>query len=141
MQKKDSSNKKMPTSPHIQIYSWNISSLTSIMHRATGILLYISIVFISWYIAYYAQHTNNLDFSESCDCFLTKFLNIAFILAAIAIIFSLYYHFTNGIRHLFWDMGKGFEKNRAQTNGFLVIAVAKILTVITIIAAIYFNYY
>ena len=68
-------------------------------------------------------------------------MNILFIGAAIALTFSLYYHFLNGIRHLFWDIGKGFDKKRAQINGLLVIASAKILTVLTIIAVIYFNYY
>lgn len=131
----------MPTSPHLQIYSWSISSLTSIMHRLTGILLYLSVIAISWYIVYYTYQIGALESNEQCDCPLKKIFDIVFIAAAIAMTFSLYYHFTNGIRHLFWDIGKGFEKKQAQTNGFLVIATAKILTVLTIIAVIYFNYY
>lgn len=141
MQKKDSNIKKMPTSPHIQIYSWNVSSLTSIMHRATGVLLYLSIVAVSWFIVYYTYQIGMFEDSERCDCFTTKLINAMFIAAGVAIIFSLYYHFTNGIRHLFWDIGKGFDKKQAQTNGFLVIAIAKILTVLTIIAVIYYNFY
>lgn len=131
----------MPTSPHLQIYAWSISSLTSIMHRLTGILLYVSVILISWYIVYYTYQINTLETQEQCDCLIKKIFNIVFIGAAIAMTFSLYYHFTNGIRHLFWDIGKGFEKKQAQTNGFLVIAIAKILTVLTIVAVIYFNYY
>ena len=111
------------------------------MHRLTGILLYISIIIISWYIVYYTYQIGALESQEQCDCPIKNLMNILFIGAAIVMTFSLYYHFINGIRHLFWDIGKGFNKKRAQTNGLLVIAGAKILTVLTIIAVIYFNYY
>jgi len=131
----------MPTSPHIQIYSWSLSSLTSIMHRLTGILLYISVIIISWYIVYYTYQIGALESQEQCDCPIKKAMDILFICASIALTFSLYFHFINGIRHLFWDIGKGFEKKRAQLNGLLVIVTAKILTVLTVISVIYFNYY
>lgn len=136
-----SDSKKMPTSPHLQIYSWSIGSLTSIMHRLTGILLYVSVIIISWYIVYYTYQIGALESQEHCDCLMTKLMNILAIGASIALTFSLYFHFFNGIRHLFWDIGKGFDKKQAQTNGLLVIAASKIFTVLTIISVIYFNYY
>lgn len=132
------SKKTRPTSPHLQIYRWNISSFTSIIHRFTGILLYISIVTISWYIVYYTYQINiNERPIESCDCPLKNFLDKAIILAIISITFALYYHFCNGIRHLFWDIGKGFKKETAKTNGFLVIALSLIFTALTVGFAIY----
>ncbi len=131
------SKEQKPTSPHLQIYRWNISSFTSILHRFTGILLYIAIVFISWYIVYYTYQINISESLESCDCPWRKLLDNLFILVAIGIVFALYYHFCNGIRHLFWDIGKGFDKQTAKTNGFLVIILALIFTTITISTILY----
>jgi succinate dehydrogenase / fumarate reductase, cytochrome b subunit len=134
-EKKDSSQR--PTSPHLQIYKWNISSFTSILHRATGVALYFSVVAICWYVTYYTYQINIVESQETCDCPLRNAINNIFNLAAIFVTFALYYHFCNGIRHLFWDLGKGFTKETAKTNGFLVIASALILTAITIGTVLY----
>jgi succinate dehydrogenase / fumarate reductase cytochrome b subunit len=135
--KKSSTASSRPTSPHLQIYKWNISSFTSILHRLTGIVLYASIVVISWYIVYYAYQINVSESMETCDCPMNAIFDKIFSLAAIAVTFCLYYHFNNGIRHLFWDLGKGFEKETAKTNGFLVIALSLIFTAITIGFSLY----
>lgn len=129
--------RKRPTSPHLQIYRWNVSSLTSIMHRFTGVVLYFSIVAIVWYVVYYTYQINIAESQEACDCPLRNIMNQLFALAAIGVTFSLYYHFCNGIRHLFWDIGKGFEKETARTNGLLVIALAVIFTALTVGATLY----
>jgi len=126
-----------PTSPHLQIYRWNISSLTSILHRLTGVALYFSVVAISWYVVYYTYQINIADSAETCDCPLQAIINNIFSLAAIFVTFALYYHFCNGIRHLFWDLGKGFDKKTAKTNGFLVIALALIFTTLTVGTVLY----
>jgi len=130
-----------PTSPHLQIYSWSVASFTSIMHRFTGILLYISIVAISWYIVYYTYQINIADSAETCDCPMKAIIDNIFALAATGVVFALYYHFCNGIRHLFWDIGKGFEKTTAKNNGLLVIALSLIFTAATIGAVIYLKFF
>lgn len=126
-----------PTSPHLQIYRWNVSSLTSIMHRATGVALYVSIVAIVWYIVYFTYQINIAESEETCDCPLKAILNNIFSFAAIGVTFSLYYHFCNGIRHLFWDLGKGFDLKIARRNGYLVIISALLLTSATVGAVLY----
>ena len=50
-----------PTSPHLQIYRWNISSITSIMHRLTGVALYFSILAIAWFIVYYTYNIGSIS--------------------------------------------------------------------------------
>lgn len=130
-----------PTSPHLQIYAWNISSVTSIMHRLTGVSLYFSIVAISWYVVLFTYRIDSSgEMSESCDCLWGNLIEYALCAAAMAMIFALYYHFCNGIRHLFWDIGKGFQLETAKRNGFLVIIVATILTVLTVGFAAYFKF-
>ncbi len=135
--KKDS----RPTSPHLDIYAWNISSFTSIFHRLTGVLLYFSIVAISWYVVLYTYQVNiDNSTTERCDCPFQAMLDYAIYGVVIAIIFALYYHFCNGIRHLFWDIGKGFALRTAQRNGYLVIISAIILTALTFGFAAYFKF-
>jgi len=130
-------NTSKPTSPHLQIYRWNISSITSIMHRLTGVTLYFSILIIAWFIVYYTYSYGSISDKESCDCMITNIFKIIFFGAIIAIVFSLYYHFCNGIRHLFWDIGKGFELKTAKLNGYLSIILATLLTVVTIVITLY----
>ncbi len=128
---------KRPTSPHLQIYKWNISSLTSILHRFTGVILYSSIVAIVWYIIYYTYQVNIAESVETCDCPIKQMLDSIFAFAAIGVTFSLYYHFCNGIRHLFWDIGKGFDIKVARRNGYIVVLSALLLTATTIGAVAY----
>lgn len=131
--------KKAPTSPHLQIYRWNICSLTSIFHRLTGVMLYFAIVAISWYIVFYTYQMNVESTGESCACPMEDVMNILFATAGSVLTLALYYHFCNGVRHLFWDIGKGFEKETAQTNGFLVIILSLIFTALTIGSVVYFK--
>jgi succinate dehydrogenase / fumarate reductase cytochrome b subunit len=130
-----------PTSPHLQIYKWNIHSFSSILHRFTGVLLYISIVAICWYIVYYTYNVNISESVENCDCPMRKILDQIFTVAAAAIIFCLYFHLLNGIRHLFWDMGMGFDKETAKNNALLVILLAVVLTLMTIATAFYLKFF
>lgn len=129
-----------PTSPHLQIYRWNLSSLTSIFHRATGIALYFSVVAIAWYIVFYSTQINVSE-AENCECMMMAIMKCLFTLASVAITFSLYYHFCNGIRHLFWDIGKGFEVKIATQNAIIVIFSALALTIATIALVVYLKLY
>jgi len=130
-----------PTSPHLQIYAWNISSLTSIFHRLTGVLLYFSIIAISWYVVLFTYQVNVGNASqEHCDCPWMQTFEYVCYAAIIAIVFSLYYHLCNGVRHLFWDIGKGYELKTARFNGFLVILMAVIITGLTLGFAAYFKF-
>jgi succinate dehydrogenase / fumarate reductase, cytochrome b subunit len=131
--------RKAPTSPHLQIYKWNICSLTSIFHRLTGVMLYFSIVAISWYVVFYTYQINIEPVKESCDCPIGNLMNYLFAAAGIVLTLALFYHFCNGVRHLFWDIGKGFEKETAKTNGFLVIILSAIFTALTIGSVVYFK--
>jgi succinate dehydrogenase / fumarate reductase cytochrome b subunit len=120
-------NDKRPLSPHVQIYKPQITSFTSILHRITGVILYLGIVMICAFISYYTYQINIIDQREyKCDCIILKTL----ISAAIFLwSFALYYHLCNGIRHLFWDIGKGLDINIAKKMGILVLVASVILTI------------
>ncbi len=133
------SERKKPLSPHLQIYKLQISSITSIAHRLTGAMLYFAVVAIAWYIVYYAYQINVGGEQISRDCILMSILSYLLYIVLILAIFALYYHFLNGIRHLFWDIGKGFDKEIANRNGILVIIFSILMTIFTIGFFIYFN--
>ena len=127
---------KKPTSPHIQIYRWNISSLTSIMHRMSGVVLYATMIVLCWYIVYYAYQVNYFENpqSHSCECWFTNIFKSFFYIILFALVSALYYHFFNGIRHLLWDIGKGFGINTAKKTGILVIILTILAAIITIVS-------
>lgn len=129
-----------PLSPHLQIYAWNISSLSSIMHRLTGVALYLSIVAISWYVVLFTYKTGAGVAVEECDCAVMEILGYVVCLAGVAVVFGLCYHFINGIRHLFWDIGKGFELETARVTGILTFVLAFLMTFAIIAMIAYFKY-
>lgn len=133
----DKGSNNRPTSPHLQIYKWNISSLTSILHRFTGVVLYASIIAIVWYIIYYTYQVNPAESVETCDCPLQQILDKIFCFSAVGVIAALSYHLFNGIRHLFWDIGFGFEVKTAKRNAYLVILATILLTAAVIGAILY----
>lgn len=114
-------NKTRPLSPHLQIYRWQLTSVLSITHRATGVFLSLGIlVYLAWLIA--------LLNSESYDTFQMFFQTIPGRLLMLGWVFSFFYHLANGIRHLFWDAGYGFELRTTYISGWVVVGVAFALT-------------
>lgn len=135
--------KNLPTSPHLQIYRWSPASIGSIMHRFTGIMLYILTILTAIMIIFYGNISDissisYIDKRQHCECFLTYLIKFTIYGIVVAFTFSLYYHLLNGIRHLMWDIGKGFEKNIAKKNAILIMLLAMVLAVLTILFIDYF---
>jgi succinate dehydrogenase / fumarate reductase cytochrome b subunit len=120
--------KERPLSPHLQIYKPQITSISSITHRITGFALYILMIFICWYIFSYSFFGSR-EISESCDCYFYKIIKIGFYTA---LFFSCYYHLLNGVRHLFWDIGIGFDLKNAKIAGYLIFFFSISLTIFTL---------
>jgi succinate dehydrogenase / fumarate reductase cytochrome b subunit len=113
-----------PVSPHLQIYNWPISMVTSIAHRATGILLAVgSVVLAIWLIA----AGSGPDAFASVNGFAASWFGQ---LLMFGWSFALFFHLCNGIRHLVWDTGIGLELETARLSGFVAIGVAVALTLI-----------
>jgi succinate dehydrogenase / fumarate reductase, cytochrome b subunit len=133
--------KTRPTSPHLQIYKPQITTFTSILHRATGMFLYFGVVIICWAIVHYAYQIDIMLEGDQivCDCVWEDLLKYMLYATVILWAFSLYYHLCNGIRHLFWDIGKGFEIKTARKTGYAAISAALILTVASVVFFIFFK--
>lgn len=128
-------SRKRPLSPHLQIYKPQITTFTSILHRATGIFLYIGVIVMCWAIVHYSYQINTeMEGGEAeCYCPWKNIIRYIMYLVILGWTFSLYYHLCNGIRHLFWDIGKGFEINTAKKTGISVIIISFILTAFSIL--------
>ena len=111
-----------PLSPHIQIYNWHISSLVSISHRITGIINFVSLTLICFWVSYLVLGKDNY---ELVFVFMNSFFGKFLILG---IVWSFSFQILSEIRHLFWDYGIGFELKIANITWSLVIVGSFILT-------------
>ena len=115
---------KNPLSPHIQIYRWQISSLVSISHRVTGIINIIAITLICFWVSLLLLGESNY---EMIKLFLSSIFGKFIILA---LTWSFLFQVLSEIRHLFMDLGYGFELQTTKITGLLVIFGSIILTII-----------
>jgi succinate dehydrogenase / fumarate reductase cytochrome b subunit len=120
---------KRPLSPDIQIYRPQLTSVLSISHRVTGITLSVgTLLLISWLIAAATgPHAYSL-----VQGFLKSWLGLFLMFGWT---FSFFFHLCNGIRHLIWDAGHGFELRMMYASGWTVVAASTVLTVATWIAS------
>ncbi len=118
-------NDKRPMSPHLQVYKLPFTAKLSILHRATGTALFfgLMLIVIALISAAFGEKTWSIMHGLLAS-WLGKFILFGFTL-------SLFYHLCNGIRHLFWDIGKGFEMDQANRSGVAVLVISLLLTLIT----------
>ncbi len=117
-----------PLSPHLQIYRPQLTSVLSILHRLTGIALAIGTLLLVWWLIAAAAGPEAYDAAQA---FIGSIIGRLLLLGWT---FALFYHFANGIRHLAWDAGWGFELRTAYTTGWLVVIVAVALTLVSWVA-------
>lgn len=118
------SNGDRPLSPHLQIYAWQWTMALSILHRATGVGLAGGTLLMVWWL---------LALANGAESFDTVQMVIGSWIGRLCLLgwtWALFYHFCNGIRHLFWDIGKGFELDTARNSGYTVVAASIGLTVL-----------
>ena len=115
---------KSPLSPHIQVYRWQISSLVSISHRITGIINFIAITLIClWISLIFLNESNYDDINLLLNSTFGKFI-------ILGITWSFSFQILSEIRHLFMDLGYGFELRTTKISGLIVIFGSVILTII-----------
>ena len=113
-----------PLSPHIQVYNWHISSLVSISHRITGIINIIAITFICLLASLLLFGESNYDYIY---LFLSSLIGKFIILG---LTWSFSFQVLSEIRHLFWDLGYGFELTTSKISGVIVIFGSFIITIL-----------
>ena len=111
-----------PLSPHLQVYRWHVSMVTSILHRLSGLFLALGLLLLTWWLAAAASGPEYFDLVHSI---MASWFGRLILLGFTA---ALYFHLFNGIRHLMWDIGYGFEMAIAQRSGYLVFVLAILAT-------------
>lgn len=117
-----------PLSPHLTIYRWPVTMMTSITHRATGIALAVGALVLAWWLVCVSNGP------EGWESFHAVMDTLPGLVVLFGLTWSLAYHFFSGLRHLAWDLGYGFDKKVAERNSVLVFALS-FLAAIAIFAA------
>ena len=111
-----------PLSPHLQVYRPQITSMLSILHRLTGVVLGGGTLLLAWWLT--AAAVGPEAYAEVA-WFISSWLGR---LVLLGFTFCLFYHLCNGIRHLGWDIGWGFELPVLRATGWLVLVAAMGMT-------------
>lgn len=118
-----------PLSPHLQVYRLPFDAILSISHRITGVILCFGAVLLTYWLM---AATYGPEAFATAQSILGSWFGL---LVLLGVVFSLWYHLANGMRHLLWDTGRGLELDQLRKSGVAVIAIAAVLTLGTFILA------
>jgi len=113
---------KPPLSPHLQIYKPQLTSVMSILHRLTGVFLSLATLILVYWLMAAAEGP---EAYQQARHLLSTWWGLSLLFAWT---FALFYHLSNGIRHLFWDAGLGMDIKTVYTTGKLVWIASLVLT-------------
>jgi succinate dehydrogenase / fumarate reductase, cytochrome b subunit len=112
-------------SPHLQVWRWHVTMLTSILHRVTGVGLYLGgLIAAAWAVSLAAGPEAYETFKAVLGSPLGKFVMFGMTLSA-------FYHLGNGIRHLVWDFGYGLDIKSANSSAWAVFGFTIAATLAT----------
>jgi len=114
-----------PLSPHLQVFRWYFSMALSIAHRASGVAMALGLVFLTWWLVALASGP------EAFGVVRTIVDSWFGTLVLLGYTFLVFFHMGNGIRHLVWDAGYGFDIEVARRSGIAVLVFAGAMTVLT----------
>ena len=114
-----------PLSPHLMQWRWHATMASSIFHRATGVANYVGAVLIAVWLVLTASGPDAYEIWETMT---TGALGVLVSIALIGFTFSVSYHLLNGIRHLAWDIGLGFDPKGSNVRSIVIFAAAIVIT-------------
>jgi len=116
-------NSGRPLSPHLSVYRWPLTMTISILHRVTGVLLSLGLLVLAAWLVSAAD--GSMAYGRLADLLRSGVGRV--LLASLS--FAFFFHLANGVRHLVWDAGFGFEKRQANASGWAVIVATLLLTI------------
>lgn len=117
-----------PLSPHLQVYRPQITSMSSILNRVTGVALLLGGVLVVWW---FLAAATGPEYFELANGIITSWIGDLVMLGSL---WALWYHTLGGIRHLIWDTGHGFDITTAERMGWGLLIGSVALTFLTFIA-------
>jgi succinate dehydrogenase / fumarate reductase cytochrome b subunit len=121
-----------PLSPHLQVWRWHATMASSIFHRASGSINYIGAILVTIWLVLLAAGPDAYAVFENL---MAGPVGLLVKLALFGFTLSLTYHLFNGIRHLVWDLGKGFDPKGSNQRSMIIIVAAIVVTVVIWILA------
>ena len=124
MNKIEESPKSRPMSPHLQIYRPTISMVMSVMHRLTGLALYLGVGFLFFWFT-------SILLGQNFYLFFTKIMQ-SFIIQIVFFLFTwaFFHHMFGGIRHFIWDLGFGFDLKSVDILSSLTLILSFFSTIL-----------
>ncbi|EDM73369.1 succinate dehydrogenase, cytochrome b556 subunit [Roseobacter sp. AzwK-3b] len=116
-----------PLSPHLQVYRPQMTSISSILTRITGNALIVGVLLIVWWLLAAATGP---DYFAIADAVVTSWFGDLVLTLSL---WAIWYHYLAGLRHLYYDAGKGLEIETSEKLGWACIGGSVILTVITLL--------
>jgi len=107
-----------PLSPHLGVYRWQIGNSLSILHRITGVALGLGLLALTFWLSSLA---GGEDTYRSAACL---FASPVGLVCLFGWTFSFLFHLFNGLRHLCWDVGLGFERTQRHASGWIAVLAA-----------------
>jgi succinate dehydrogenase / fumarate reductase cytochrome b subunit len=119
--------RERPLSPHLQVYRWQITMTMSILHRVTGTIMVVGAFAFAWWLL--ALAAGGEAYADAAECLASPLGQLFLFGFSLALV----YHLLNGIRHLMWDAGRGFDIPDVYKSGYTVAVLTVVFT-----AAIWF---
>jgi len=113
---------KQPLSPHLSIYRWQVTNTLSTLHRLSGLLLFLAALDFAVWLGSIALGSDSYNYVKAI--YSSNLLMLIWLLVSL----SFFYHLFNGIRHLSWDIGKGFEESQVKWTGAFVFLFSIMIT-------------
>lgn len=123
----DVNRNNRPLSPHLTVYRLPLVSNISILTRITGVGLIVGLVLVVWW---FVAGAYSPEYFASADWLLSSWFGSLILIASL---WALWFHFCNGLRHFFWDMGKGFGLDVVARTNWFVIGGSVVLTILTLL--------
>ena len=114
--------RERPLSPHMQVYRWQITMVMSLLHRVTGLALTAGAFGLAWWLVMLAAGPGA---AESAMDIVSSPIGLVFLFA---FSLALVYHLLNGLRHLAWDIGRGYDIPTVYKSGYTVAILTVVLT-------------
>ena len=116
-----------PLSPHLTIYKPQVTSITSILTRITGTAMLLGALLVVWW---FIAAATSPGYYETVNGLITSWLGD--LIMALSL-WALWYHALAGLRHLYWDTGRGLEIEAAEKSGIVIVVLSVVLTIVTIL--------
>lgn len=108
--------RQRPLSPHVQVWRWHVTMATSILHRATGVALYVgALILAAWAVTLAAG-------PDAYGLFQSLLGSPLGLIVMFGLTVAIFYHLANGVRHLVWDLGRGLDVKSANASAMAVFA-------------------